>query len=375
MSLSIGITGADGLIGWHVRAFLRTFRPQVDVRLATRPTFENADTLAQFTHGLDAIVHCAGVNRGKDSKVETVNIELAHKLVQACESAMRDGGHYPDVVYTNSTHAGSNTAYGRGKQDAAVLLLEASARNGGRCANLILPHVFGEFGKPFYNSVVSTFCHQLAVGEITRINVDGDLELVHAQTVAARCIAAVEGREKGDLRMGGSPLKVSELHEKLKAMAESYFSRNIVPDLRDRHDQALFNTLRSYRFPEHARSTPVLHRDDRGTLFEAVKSDNGGQAFLSTTHPGVTRGNHFHSYKFERFLVCKGEAEIRLRRLFSDQIHSLNVSGDSPQCIDIPTFYTHDISNTGAGELVTLFWANEIFEPDRSDTFSEMVLP
>lgn len=372
--MSIGITGANGLLGWHIRAFIRTFRPEIAVRLATRQTFENSDKLTQFSCGLDAIVHCVGVNRGEDTEVEAGNIESAHKLAQACERAVRLGARYPHVVFTNSTHAGADTAYGRGKQEAASIISESTSRHLTNCTNLILPHVFGEFGRPFYNSVVSTFCHQLALGETTSIDVDGDLELVHAQTVAARCVAAIEGHENGDFRVDGVPLKVSALHEKLAVMAKSYFSRNIVPDLRNCHDRELFNTLRSYRFPEHQKNTLAAHRDDRGTLLEAVKTDNGGQVFLSTTHPGITRGDHFHSSKFERFLVCEGKAEIRLRRLFSKEVHMLCVSGDVPQYVDIPTFYTHSITNTGAGELVTLFWASEIFEPEQPDTFAEMVL-
>jgi UDP-2-acetamido-2,6-beta-L-arabino-hexul-4-ose reductase len=374
VSLKVGITGADGLIGWHLRAWLRAHRPDVVVRLAIRSTFADSDELSRFAADLDAIVHCAGMNRGADAEVEATNADLARKLVKACEAAAEKNAHYPQLVFANSTHADCDTAYGRGKRMAAEIFDESARRHGAVCSNLILPHVFGEFGKPFYNSVVSTFCHQLALGEIPQIHVDGDLELVHAQFVAANCIAAIEDAIAGDVRIPGVPLKVSALLDKLAAMAESYIGRNIVPNLINVFDLALFNTLRSYRFPLHVQIPLALHKDDRGALFEAVKTDNGGQTFLSTTYPGVTRGNHFHTYKFERFLVCSGEAEIRLRRLFADDVKVFHVSGDSPCCIDMPTFYTHSITNTGSGELVTLFWASEIFNSARPDTFPETVL-
>lgn len=374
MSLKIGITGADGLIGWHLRAWLRVHRPDAEVRLATRPTFADTDQLYQFAAGLDAIVHCAGMNRGADAEVEATNTDLARKLAQACEAAAGNGARYPQLVFANSTHVDRDTPYGRGKRAAAEILNLSAAQHDASCTDLILPHVFGEFGKPFYNSVVSTFCHQLVRGEIPQIHVDGDLELVHVQVVAARCIAAIEDVATVDFRVPGVPLKVSALRDKLLVMAESYIGRNTVPNLDDAFDLALFNTLRSYRFSLQAETPLTLHRDYRGALFEAVKTDNGGQTFLSTTHPGITRGNHFHTYKFERFLVCSGEAEILLRRLFSDDVTVFRVSGDSPCCIDMPTFYTHNITNIGSGELVTLFWASEIFNSSRPDTFHEVVL-
>jgi UDP-2-acetamido-2,6-beta-L-arabino-hexul-4-ose reductase len=147
----------------------------------------------------------------------------------------------------------------------------------------------------------------------------------------------------------------------------------VMPPLDSALDVRLFNTLRSYLFPAHYPVALTLHSDARGSLFEVVKSNSGGQVFMSTTHPGITRGNHFHTRKVERFLVASGEADIRLRKLFSDEVISFKVRGDAPSYVDIPTFYTHHITNTGQSELVTLFWTNEIFNPVDPDTFSEAV--
>ena len=374
MPLKIGITGADGLIGWHLRAWLRAHRPDAEVRLARRATFADADELFRFAGGLDAVVHCAGMSRGNDAEVEETNVDLAQKLSQACKAAAGNGSRHPQLVFTNSLRVDCDTAYGRGKRTAAEIMAASAAQHGAIFTNLILPHVFGEFGKPFYNSVVSTFCHQLALGEIPQLHVDGGLELMHAQCVAVRCIAAIEDAVAGECRVSGAPFKVSVLLDKLAVMAGSYIGQNVIPNLSDAFDLALFNTLRSYLSRHLAQTRLTVHKDYRGALFEAVKTDNGGQTFLSTTHPGIIRGNHFHTYKFERFLVCSGEAEIRLRRLFSDDVEVFHVSGDSPCCIDIPTFYTHNIKNAGCGELVTLFWVSEIFNPARPDTFHETVL-
>lgn len=365
--MKIGITGADGLIGWHQRAYLQAIGGH-HVRLANRETFSQPERLVDFVAGLDAIIHLAGMNRGDEAEIESVNAALAQQLVTACEQA----SVAPFMVYANSIHEDRDTAYGRGKRAASDTLRQWAEKNAAGYANLILPHVFGEFGKPFYNSVVSTFCYQMARHETPQIITDGDLELLHVQDVVAHCMRVIQDNQRGDIRMNGIGMKVSELLHRLTDMRDSYQAM-VMPKLDSRLDVRLFNTLRSYLFPGHYPVALTLHSDARGSLFEVVKSSGGGQVFMSTTHPGITRGNHFHTRKIERFLVASGEAEIRLRKLFSNEVICFKVSGDTPCYVDIPTFHTHHITNTGQSELVTLFWANEIFDPADSDTFSEPV--
>ncbi|HNQ57287.1 MAG: capsule biosynthesis protein CapF [Rhodocyclaceae bacterium] len=365
--MSIGITGADGLLGFHLRARLHA-QGWREVRLATRQTFASPAALDEFAEGLGGIVHLAGMNRGDEAEVEETNVRLAADLVAALERT----GSRPALVFANSIHVERDSGYGRGKRAAAALLREWAASSGSTLADLVLPHVFGEFGKPSYNSVVSTFCYQLATGECPEVHVDGRLELLHAQDVAQRCLEMLRDREVGTIRMMGAPMAVSELLVRLRDQYERYADQ-VVPDLRDRLDLQLFNTLRSYLYPRHYPVSLELRRDARGGLFEAVKTLQGGQVFFSNTHPGVTRGNHYHLRKVERFLVVGGEAEIRLRKLFSPQVESFRVTGASPCYIDMPTFHTHSISNAGSGDLTTLFWSNEIFDPADPDTYAENV--
>jgi len=366
--MNIGITGADGLIGWHLRAFLHK-QGGHNIRLATRPTFSDPHLLVAFVTGLDAVVHLAGMNN-HDERAEGINLGLAVELTSAFERA----GVAPRVAFSNSIWADrDDTPYGRGKRAAASNLRAWADRSGAPFSNLILPHAFGEFGKPFHNSVVSTFCHQLAAGEPPQITADGNLELIHAQAVAARCLCAVEASENGIFRAYGTHMKVSALLERLTGMAASYAAR-IIPELRDPLDVRLFNTLHAYFYPEHYPVFFPQRGDDRRTLFEAVESDTGGRVFFSTARPGTTRGNHFHTCKVERFLVVSGEAEIRLRRLFSDSVDVFRVSGGRRCYVDIPTFHTHSITNAGTSDLTTQFWANEIFEPNDGDTYPEPVL-
>lgn len=366
--MKIGVTGITGLIGWHLRAYLQG-QPGIEVRGATRETFLDPTAMTQFVSGLDVVAHLAGMNRGEDAEIEAINLQLVDVLVGACErTASR-----PHIIFSSSTHIDRDTAYGRSKREGAARLRRWAERHGARFTNLILPHVFGEFGKPYYNSAVSTFCHQLAWGETPSIIVDGQLELIHVQRVAARILQTVTKGEDGDVRMEGEPITVSKLLTRLGRMVDLY-NAQLIPDLRYSLDLQLFNTYRSYLFPHFYPVSVKLHSDDRGHLFEAVRSLNNGQMFLSATHPGITRGNHYHTRKVERFLVAEGDSLIRMRKLFSSEVLEFRVSGVHPQYIDMPTFYTHSITNVGNSDLFTLFWTHEIFDPNDSDTYPEPVV-
>ena len=367
--MRIGVTGAAGLVGWHARCFLRT-QPGVDVRSCDRTQFADDGYLRQFVGDCDAIVHLAGMNRGDESEVARTNVWLAERLAACAEAT----GSRPHVVYSSSVHEDRDTPYGLSKKQAGEILQKWAERAGGRATVLVLPHVFGEGGRPFYNSVVSTFCHQLANQLEPTVHSDGRLELLHAQDVARVALESIRESVTGSRRVQGEPIGVLELLGRLKGMAELY-RRMVVPPLERPLDLRLFNTYRSYLFPAQYPLRFTQHRDPRGSLFECVRTVHGGQCFVSTTRPGITRGNHFHTRKFERFAVIGGEAVIRLRRLFDGAVHEFPVRGDEPVCVDMPTLHTHSIENTGSGELVTLFWSHEYFDPADPDTFQERVLP
>jgi len=364
--MRIGVTGSEGLIGWHLGCHIKT-QPDLALKRGMRADFANEEALRRFVSDCDAIVHLAGMNRGEDSVVAATNIRLAEQLAGALKA---EGKKIP-VAFSNSTHVDRGTPYGESKKKAAAILRDWAESSGGRFINLILPHVFGEHGKPFYNSAVSTFCHQLAIGETPQIQVDTELELVHGLEVSREFVAKIREGFHGEYRMSGRKIRVSAVLEKLRGFHASYVGQGVVPDVRDRFDLLLFNTLRSYLYPTSYPVDLVLRTDARGSLFEAEKDLNGGQCFVSTTKPGITRGNHFHQYKIERFCVVQGEARIQIRKLFSKEVRDFVVSGSKPQYIDMPTLHTHNITNIGQGELVTLFWSHEIFDPSQPDTVAE----
>lgn len=364
---TIAVTGIDGFLGWHTKVYFHA-RPESQVLGITRSILNDPTQLEQAVRQVDVVLHLAGMNRGADEEIERVNVELASQLIAACEQARVR----PHMILANSTHCHRDTAYGRSKRRSANLLSQWASKAGAIFTDMVIPNVFGECGRPFYNSVVATFCHQLASGEEPKIIQDGQLELVHAQSVVRHLAAAIEQRVSGEVRVPGFQLSVSGCLDTLRDFDRSYRG-HLIPQLRADSDLDLFNTYRSYLYPRHYPVTLPLHSDARGDLFEAVKSLNGGQTFISTTKPGVTRGNHYHGRKVERFLVLSGEAVIRIRKLFTKEIVEWKVSGSVPQYIDMPTFCTHNITNIGTSDLTTLFWAHEIFDPQRSDTIREPV--
>jgi UDP-2-acetamido-2,6-beta-L-arabino-hexul-4-ose reductase len=364
---TIGITGVRGLIGWHLRSLLHG-QSGLTVSGADRETFASTKQLDAFVRGCDAIVHLAGMNRGDDREIEATNLALARALIESCERTQRR----PHIVFSSSIHAFAETPYGRSKRSCGELFRRWSRGWGTTFTNLILPHVFGEGGRPFYNSVVSTFCYQLARGEEPAITRDSELELLHAQEVSRSVLGVLQHPVDDDVRLSGQPITVSALLANLQNLAQLY-RRNIVPDLTNKLDLFLFNTYRSYLFPNHYPVAVDLRSDARGVLFEAMKALSSGQCFLSTTKSGVTRGDHYHTCKFERFLVVGGEGLIRIRKIFDNQIFEFRVAGERPQYVDMPTLHTHNITNVGSSDLVTLFWSNEFFDPERPDTYIETV--
>lgn len=368
--MRIAITGPDGFIAWHVRAAIHTDPKFSSLRIG-REQFTSDQAMDAVLARTDAVIHLAGVNRTSDDAVITqVNAELADKLAAGLDRA----DHPIPIVYGNSIHAATDSTFGKAKRQAAEVLTNAGERNGSATIDVHLPNVFGEFGRPFYNSVVSTFCHQLSIGETPRIKVDRAIPLLHAQRAASVLVGeAVAADRSRTVSPQGTELTVSGLLERLTSIRDRYRTADL-PDLSDPFSRDLFNTYRSYTFPDMWPVYPEVRGDQRGELFETVKSPGGqAQVFFSTTRPGFTRGQHYHLRKVERFLVLRGTGVILLRKLFTDEVVEFPVSGERPAIVDMPTMWVHSIKNTGDDELVTLFFADEVFDPAAPDTFPEEV--
>lgn len=370
----IVITGAKGLIGWHAHARLHAancaamFKGEpepFDIVALDHDDFDDDSTLQAAVDGAHAVLHFAGVNRASDDVVEAVNPAIASRLAVACKIS----GNKPYIVYANSKHAASDTPYGRSKRIAGEVLSQV----GGGYTDMVLPHIFGECARPRYNNVTATFIEAILAGETPDINPDGRVSLLHAGAAAQAALDALIDRTSGTLQPEARDIAVTDLFALLQRFDANYRS-NIYPDLGDPFTVALFNTYRAALYPSGFPRPLKLNTDARGTLFEAVKGGGGGQTFLSTTKPGVTRGNHFHFNKVERFLVVQGEAVIRIRKVLRDEVWEYRVSGDVPAPVDMPTLHTHSIENIGDTELMTLFWTHDLFDPANADTFFDKVL-
>lgn len=374
MKKVIGITGTNGFIArWVIERLGRN--EDCEVITLDRSAWCDDRKLRAFATRCEAIVHLASVNRGSDEEVETTNANMARALSRACRTA----GASPHIVYSSTTKRNDDTPYGRGKLQAEKVLNEWASDTGGSLTTLVIPNVFGAGCRPFYNSVVATFCQQLSHNETPQITGDAELELLWvgdlAEQIATRARRDGPPGQRVERLRGTAQLKVSELLEQLIEFRSNYFDRDVVPDLKTSFHATLYSTFLSYiDLSDHVHRPPV-HSDVRGGLCEVIKTDAGGQVFFSTTAPGVTRGNHYHTRKIELFCVVQGTATIRLRSIHDHNVHEFNVSGDSPEFLSIPVLYTHSIENTGDTELLTLFWTNELFDTADPDTFYEDVLP
>lgn len=373
--LKIGVTGQNGFVGRHTFNSLGLYPDEFTRIDFERTFFDNSDLLDNFVQQCDVIIHLAGLNRHADPDVlYKTNIAVTKNLVASLQRT-KSRAH---VLFSSSTQEEKDNLYGQSKKLSRVLLNDWASKCDGKFTGLIIPNVFGPFGSPFYNSVIATFCYQLTHGETPTINIDGELELIYIDeliNVFLECTRKKTSNSNYKV-LPTFRIKVSETLYILQKFRDTYFENGTIPDLNSRFELNLFNTYRSFidiaeRYPVHFKQ----HTDNRGSFAEIIRVGNGvdGQTSFSTTLPGITRGNHFHTRKVERFAVIKGNALIQLRMVGSEQVFNFYLSGNDPSYVDMPIWYAHNIKNIGDEELYTIFWISEFFDSADSDTYFETV--
>jgi UDP-2-acetamido-2,6-beta-L-arabino-hexul-4-ose reductase len=364
--VTVVITGGRGFLGWHLACRLRAVLG-IEAVLVGRSELGDAAVARALLADAEVVFHVAGVNRAdSDEQVESGNVEAAQQLADVLPSGAR-------LVFANTTQSLLDNAYGRGKSRASELLRQAAARIGGSYVDVVLPNLYGEHGRPFYNSFVATFCHLVATDGDPQVVEDRKVPLLHAQRAAQVLMDAMSEPSGTVLQPAGHEVLVSDVLGRLRGYHATY-ARGDLPDLTDELDVDLFNTYRSFVFPESFPRYPQVHADPRGELFETSRAHGGtSQTFVSTTRPGRTRGDHYHLHKIERFFVVSGEAEISLRRLLTDEVVRFRLSGAQPGFVDMPTLWVHNITNVGKDDLVTMFWSDQLLDPDRPDQYAEAV--
>ncbi|WP_405381781.1 NAD-dependent epimerase/dehydratase family protein [Maribacter sp. LLG6340-A2] len=375
---TIGITGQNGFVGNHLFTTL-SLHENVKLIPFQRSFFENDEDLENFVVQCDTIVHLSAMNRHEDQQViYDTNIALVEKLISACVTKE----HVPHILFSSSTQESKDNLYGKSKKEGKMKLMEWAKNCQGKFTSLTIPNVFGPFGKPNYNSVVATFCYKVAHGEQPEILNDGEVSLIYVNELVQIIINSIN-TDKDKIKIGEhsfemqikptSKKKVSELLSLITGFKKNYMEKGIFPSLENEFEKALFNTFRCYVPEDHYPVKYTKHTDPRGSFVEIARTNTSGQFSYSTTVPGITRGNHFHTRKAERFAVISGKALIQLRRIGTDQVIDYYLDGTEPAYVDMPIWYTHNIKNIGDEELITLFWINEPYDPENADTYFENV--
>lgn len=369
----IGITGINGFVGYHLAQTLLLYPDKYTIVQFDRAYFEKDAELDEFVMSCDVIVHLAALNRHNDpDEIYATNIGLVQKLLSSLNRTVAK----PHILISSSTQEERDNEYGKSKKEARQLLASWASAAQAKFTGLIIPNVYGPFGHPNYNSVVATFCHRIARNEKPEIQIDGQLKLIYVGELVDEIINSIESEKNNPeyLLAHTAELKVSDILEKLISYKNTYQDGGEIPVIANQFEHNLFNTYRCYMdIPTYFPRKFVQHTDDRGAFVEIIRTGIGGQSSFSTTVPGITRGNHYHTRKIERFAVIKGKALIQLRKIGSDVTLNFYLDGNEPAYVDMPIWYTHNIKNIGDEVLYTNFWINEPYNPEDPDTWMEEV--
>ncbi len=362
------ITGSGGFIGKNLVCELKNMGFE---NLYLYDIDSSKQDLINYCKNAELVFHLAGINRPKDSEeFYSGNTGFTKVLIDTLIAA----GNKAPIVVTSSIQAELDNDYGKSKAMAEQALFEYSTEYGVPVIIYRLVGVFGKWCRPNYNSVVATFCHNIARDLPVRIdNPAAELTLCYIDDVVATLIGVAQA---DDIVSSSTPLQVEpmcnltlqELSDLLYSFKNSRKTAQ-APELSGEFEAKLYGTYVGYLPAEEYSYQLVNNVDNRGHLAEFLKKDGFGQMFVSVTKPGITRGNHWHHTKTEKFFVVYGEAVIKIRPIDTNEITEIPVNGENPTVVDIPTGCTHSITNTGHGDLVTLFWSSEVFNKDRPDTY------
>lgn len=365
------VTGSSGFVGKNL---VESLKLRDDVVLSTFDVEDDVSALSKVLSEVDFIYHLAGVNRPETTQeFRTGNVDLTERII----SSIKQQGRVIPVLLSSSTQAALDNPYGQSKRQAEDVVFAYGKECDVPVLVYRLPNLFGKWCRPNYNSVVATFCHNIAHGlPITVNDPDVVLNLAYIDDVVASFVNALEGKSTvADSFTAVSPvhsIRLGELADVLHGFKSSR-SDLAIPDMANPLVKKLYSTYLSYLPTEDFSYPLTMHRDERGSFTEFLKTPERGQVSVNISKPGITKGDHWHHTKNEKFLVVSGTGLIRFRRIDDDEIVEYKVSGEKMEVVDIPPGYTHNISNTGEADMVTIMWANERFDLEQPDTYYEPV--
>lgn len=370
--MKVLITGANGFVGKNLVSTLM-YDEEIEIIKYTRQ--DSLETLYKYCSEVDFIVHLAGVNRTENSDdFYATNESLTETIVKY----LKDSNNLIPILLSSSIQSDLDNDYGKSKKAGEQIVLDYSKEHGVPVYVYKLPNLFGKWGKPFYNSVVATWCHLISHDEEIQINDPSiELELVYIDDFISAIISNIKA-EKRDIK-DYYTVEVSyhktlgEIADLLHEFKENRVNLNI-SNMNDEFTSKLYSTYLSY-LPTDKFSYPLLmHSDSRGSFTELLKAKSFGQVSVNVAKAYETKGEHWHHSKNEKFIVIKGKASIKFRHIFSEEVIEYIVSDEQFEVVDIPTGYTHNITNLGEEDLVTIMWVNELFDPNDTDTHPEKVV-
>ena len=368
---TILITGSEGFVGKNLQL---TLSRQGETEVLGFDQGDSAETLATRALQADAIVHLAGVNRPERAEdFQTGNADLTATLTKI----LREAGRTTPILISSSTQAAQDNPYGLSKRAAEALVFAYGEATGASVCVYRLPNVFGKWCRPNYNSAVATFCHNIARDLPIKINdPSAPLKLVYIDDLMEEFLRALDGHPTRE----GAYCVPAVVHETtvgevadLIASFKVGRSSLACPDMGDPLSLKLYSTYLS-SLPEDCFGYPLtMHSDHRGSFTEFLRTPERGQVSVNISRPGITKGNHWHHTKNEKFLVVSGRGVIRFRKIGTDRVLEYPVSGEKLEVVDIPPGYTHNITNLAETDMVTLMWVNEPYNPAKPDTWFEEV--
>ena len=380
--MNILITGAKGFIGKNLIAELKNIKEgktkgynlSSEINIYEYDIDTDPALLDEYCQNSDFVFHLAGVNRPKEqSEFMEGNFGFTSQLLDT----LKKHKNLCPIMLSSSIQAALDNPYGISKKAGEDLLFDYSKETGSQVYIFRFPNVFGKWCRPNYNSAIATFCNNIANNLPIQVNNrDVNMTLVYIDDVIYELIQALQGKANKEdefckvrvehkITLGEIVDLIYSFHDSRKNLS--------VPDMQDEFTKKLYSTYLSY-LPEEGFSYPLtMHTDERGSFTEFLKSPDRGQVSINISHPGITKGNHWHHTKNEKFLVVSGKGVIRFRKPDEEKVIEYFVSGEKLEVVDIPVGYTHNIENLGESDMVTVMWVNEIFNPEKPDTYFEKV--
>lgn len=364
--MRILVTGSKGFIGKNVVEDLRQHHVILEYDID-----KSEIDLKKMVDNAEFIIHLAGVNRPTDNKdFYTGNTNFTSTLVNLVEAT----GRKIPIIMSSTIHAINNSDYGKSKRQSEEIIIDFANRTSNPIYIYRLTNVFGKWCKPNYNSVVATFCHNIANNiDITINNPKHLLRLIHIDDIVSEFKRAVRGNPNFVQPHFYSvepvyEVTLQDLADNIRGFKEDRSNLSL-PNLKDDFVKKLYSTYLSYLSTNDFSYDLKMNCDNRGSFTEVFRTMEHGQFSINVAKPGITKGNHWHHTKHEKFLVVAGKASIQFRKIGTDEIIEYLVSEEKFEVVDIPPGYTHNITNIGSDNLVTFMWANESFDPEKPDTF------